>query len=360
MDWSSSKGPSWDWPELEQQQQHSFPANNIDIGSGSFSVDLNLGSVIGSSQTQLGISRSQLPLPSKRARAAAANCSASAVGQQQAATAYCLVDDCKSDLSNCRDYHRRHKVCEVHSKTPEVTIQGRKQRFCQQCSRFHALEEFDEGKRSCRKRLDGHNRRRRKPQPETHLQQGTYLPNFPGAGMLSFSNPSSHTHSLSSLISPTGWSGSINKIEDPYNKQPHLNLLEKQNSVTDYSPSRYREAQRLTFLQGKHQMNHPEPSDHQVFYDGIATQAPDSDCALSLLSRPMLPMHTEINFRNAIPLQPHHHHHAVLSSRQPAGHFSTLQPTVPGSDVNFHDMFQTGPDESNVKNEPQTLPFYWE
>lgn len=33
--------------------------------------------------------------------------------------------------------------------------------------RFHSLEEFDEGKRSCRKRLDGHNRRRRKPQPDT-------------------------------------------------------------------------------------------------------------------------------------------------------------------------------------------------
>lgn len=32
--------------------------------------------------------------------------------------------------------------------------------------RFHSLGEFDEGKRSCRKRLDGHNRRRRKAQPE--------------------------------------------------------------------------------------------------------------------------------------------------------------------------------------------------
>ena len=31
--------------------------------------------------------------------------------------------------------------------------------------RFHSLGEFDEVKRSCRKRLDGHNRRRRKPQP---------------------------------------------------------------------------------------------------------------------------------------------------------------------------------------------------
>ncbi|GJX39099.1 hyaluronan/mRNA-binding protein [Tanacetum coccineum] len=35
------------------------------------------------------------------------------------------------------------------------------------CKRFHSLEEFDEGKRSCRKRLHGHNRRRRKPQLDT-------------------------------------------------------------------------------------------------------------------------------------------------------------------------------------------------
>lgn len=47
----------------------------------------------------------------------------------------CLVDGCNSDLSKCRDYHRRHKVCEPHSKTPKVTIRGQEQRFCQQCSR---------------------------------------------------------------------------------------------------------------------------------------------------------------------------------------------------------------------------------
>lgn len=34
------------------------------------------------------------------------------------------------------------------------------------CCRFHPLSEFDEGKRSCRRRLAGHNRRRRKTQPE--------------------------------------------------------------------------------------------------------------------------------------------------------------------------------------------------
>ncbi|KAL0324785.1 UNVERIFIED_CONTAM: Squamosa promoter-binding-like protein 15 [Sesamum radiatum] len=78
----------------------------------------------------------------------------------------CQVDNCNEDLSTAKDYHRRHKVCEVHSKAGKALVGKQMQRFCQQCSRFHPLSEFDEGKRSCRRRLAGHNRRRRKTQPE--------------------------------------------------------------------------------------------------------------------------------------------------------------------------------------------------
>lgn len=78
----------------------------------------------------------------------------------------CQVDNCKEDLSNAKDYHRRHKVCELHSKSTKALVAQQMQRFCQQCSRFHPLSEFDEGKRSCRRRLAGHNRRRRKTQPD--------------------------------------------------------------------------------------------------------------------------------------------------------------------------------------------------
>ncbi|OMO70134.1 Transcription factor, SBP-box [Corchorus capsularis] len=83
-------------------------------------------------------------------------------------TAYCQVYGCKKDLTSSKDYHKRHKVCEVHSKTAKVIVNGIEQRFCQQCSRFHLLSEFDDGKRSCRKRLAGHNERRRKPQGGIH------------------------------------------------------------------------------------------------------------------------------------------------------------------------------------------------
>ncbi|CAM8912595.1 unnamed protein product [Rhodiola kirilowii] len=78
----------------------------------------------------------------------------------------CQVDNCMVDLYIAKDYHRRHKVCEAHSKATQALVGKQKQRFCQQCSRFHVLSEFDEGKRSCRRRLAGHNRRRRKQQPD--------------------------------------------------------------------------------------------------------------------------------------------------------------------------------------------------
>ncbi|WVZ51716.1 hypothetical protein U9M48_002831 [Paspalum notatum var. saurae] len=46
---------------------------------------------------------------------------------------------------------------------------------CSVLCRFHMLSEFDEGKRSCRKRLDGHNRRRRKPQHDL-MNLGGFFP----------------------------------------------------------------------------------------------------------------------------------------------------------------------------------------
>ncbi|XP_043708817.1 squamosa promoter-binding-like protein 1 [Telopea speciosissima] len=76
----------------------------------------------------------------------------------------CQVEDCGADLNNAKPYYKRHKVCETHSKASRVLVANVMQRFCQQCSRFHFLQEFDEGKRSCRRRLAGHNRRRRKTQ----------------------------------------------------------------------------------------------------------------------------------------------------------------------------------------------------
>ncbi|KAL2239100.1 UNVERIFIED_CONTAM: Squamosa promoter-binding-like protein 12 [Sesamum indicum] len=49
--------------------------------------------------------------------------------------AVCQVDDCGADLSKAKDYHRRHKVCEMHSKASKALVANQMQRFCQQCSR---------------------------------------------------------------------------------------------------------------------------------------------------------------------------------------------------------------------------------
>lgn len=53
-----------------------------------------------------------------------------------ATRAVCQVDDCGTDLSKAKDYHRRHKVCEMHSKASRALVGNVMQRFCQQCSRF--------------------------------------------------------------------------------------------------------------------------------------------------------------------------------------------------------------------------------
>ncbi|XP_060183585.1 squamosa promoter-binding-like protein 12 isoform X3 [Lycium barbarum] len=94
---------------------------------------------------------------------------------QNALIPRCQVEGCNLDLSSAKEYHRKHRVCHCHSKFPKVIIGGVERRFCQQCSRFHSLSDFDEKKRSCRRRLSDHNARRRKPQQETIQFNSTRL-----------------------------------------------------------------------------------------------------------------------------------------------------------------------------------------
>ncbi|XVF59883.1 hypothetical protein PTKIN_Ptkin07bG0311700 [Pterospermum kingtungense] len=83
----------------------------------------------------------------------------------------CQVDGCGADLKDAKQYHRRHKVCQRHAKSAFVLFKGMRQRFCQQCSRFHETSEFDGMKRSCRDRLAGHNERRRKAQSDQQAEE---------------------------------------------------------------------------------------------------------------------------------------------------------------------------------------------
>ncbi|KAK3440967.1 hypothetical protein EUGRSUZ_B01228 [Eucalyptus grandis] len=78
--------------------------------------------------------------------------------------ARCQVPSCKADIQELKGYHRRHRVCLRCANASAVLLEGDRKRYCQQCGKFHFLSDFDEGKRSCRRKLERHNnRRRRKP-----------------------------------------------------------------------------------------------------------------------------------------------------------------------------------------------------
>lgn len=96
-------------------------------------IDLKLGRLQDCKGATSGKDARGLPLtpthpttPAKRARTT----------NLPAQAPLCQVYGCNMDLSSSKDYHKRHKVCDVHSKTAKVIVNGIEQRFCQQCSRY--------------------------------------------------------------------------------------------------------------------------------------------------------------------------------------------------------------------------------
>ncbi|KAG6422417.1 hypothetical protein SASPL_118988 [Salvia splendens] len=160
-------------------------------------------------------------------------------------TPRCVVEGCNVDLSTAKDYHRKHRVCSIHSKAPKVVIGGLERRFCQQCSRFHSPSEFDEKKRSCRRRLSDHNARRRKPQQDV-IQYTTRLPSpfYGGRQQMSFVLSNCPPVQLTKEYHPSKSSGdgaSSEKMHIPGAKHPHfINTAAKgfpasKSSVADVS-----------------------------------------------------------------------------------------------------------------------------
>ncbi|ERN18478.1 squamosa promoter-binding-like protein 7 [Amborella trichopoda] len=93
-----------------------------------------------------------------------------------AAVVRCQVTDCEADISELKGYHRRHRVCLRCANATTVILDGQPKRYCQQCGKFHVLQDFDEGKRSCRRKLERHNnRRRRKNLDFRHGVEGSHL-----------------------------------------------------------------------------------------------------------------------------------------------------------------------------------------
>ncbi|KAI3976016.1 hypothetical protein MKX01_016699 [Papaver californicum] len=434
MDWEF-KGTSWGFGELERSNFTTSTSTNTNttsptavttlVGSSSSgdnnnlkqknrrdnnncSVDLKLGGLgdfgevysmnnnkwndprLTMFSTSSSSSSSATTLSSmKRARSSSSN------GVQIAS---CLVDGCNADLSKCRDYHRRHKVCEAHSKTPKVLVAGQEQRFCQQCSRFHFLVEFDEVKRSCRKRLDGHNRRRRKPQPDPMSTNSVNLFSYhQGTRILPFANPQVFP---STTVTSPSWHGVVKTEEETTIDNDHLqsHYVNRQNLFPGSFSRTNKEGKQFPFLQVNELGNRmvPEVSSCQplinnvacsenistsrkLFSDGL-TRVLDSDCALSLLSSPPSQQRSGISLSHVVqsdsipmsqPLVPDLEQY----NNQGLGRYHQSQQGMGGetigsvlvshatdAELNCQGLFHMGSNGngSSQNGMSQTLPFSWE
>ncbi|KAH9607262.1 hypothetical protein KSS87_021200 [Heliosperma pusillum] len=284
MEWCP-KSSTWNaMRKLELQDNGNNMFESGISSNNMFSVDLKLGSLEQMGNVPMNTfknSTASLTMASNSTPSSPLSKRGRPRGTVAQTTVYCCVDGCISDLSHGREYHRRHRVCERHSKTPVVLIGAKEQRFCQQCSRFHSLGEFDDAKRSCRKRLDGHNRRRRKSQPENiYMTTSDCFPTpHSGSELLRFCCPenwpvisepekalySSRNHTLNDPVS-SAWSASCAKGEK---QSPYLLGINHQ-TIFQSSPNGISAAGTST-------------GSLDASFDR-ATVLSNSECALSLLS----------------------------------------------------------------------------
>lgn len=140
------------------------------------------------------------------------------------------------------------------------------------------LAEFDEGKRSCRKRLAGHNERRRKPQFDTHLGKAAKLLHlFMGeqwliiffAGSTYFTTDASKTSLIFSRILPGGFFSL--QCNEPTNRSGHLKLKEEPSQTSQLSSDM--------------KFGHSLPKSILRF-NGIGKQYPSKSCLKTPLSFP--------------------------------------------------------------------------
>ncbi|OQU84341.1 hypothetical protein SORBI_3004G036900 [Sorghum bicolor] len=164
LNFAPAKAPDKNTDSGKVDDARTSPSSVIAISSGEPVLSLKLGKRTYFEDVCGGQSVKSLPSDTSAVTPLASAKKAKSAPNTQ--KSYCQVEGCKVDLSSAKEYHRKHKVCEPHSKASKVVVAGLERRFCQQCSRFHGLSEFDQKKKSCRRRLNDHNARRRKPQPE--------------------------------------------------------------------------------------------------------------------------------------------------------------------------------------------------
>ncbi|WVZ05562.1 hypothetical protein V8G54_018908 [Vigna mungo] len=291
----------------------------------------------------------------------------------------CSVDGCISDLSDCREYHRRHRVCEKHSKTPVVLVGGKQQRFCQQCSRFHSLGEFDEVKRSCRKRLDGHNRRRRKPQPPSlFMAAEKFMYNYKGPRILHFGSPETYVNPIMrSMWSATAKTGAESGYDPPrllYRIDKHKQdkghpLWQENDPIVGNANGAILGAPICQPIHGtitpstgggKSSRKHSSDAKPGSFDSGCAlyllstlqSQSPESSMVQSSITCPMQSPSGSVHFDTV-----NEYAYSETEKDKPSGQVLVLDNTA---NLHYNGMLQMGLDGLVENDDPLTLPFLWE
>ncbi|KAL4422680.1 hypothetical protein ABPG75_008877 [Micractinium tetrahymenae] len=81
----------------------------------------------------------------------------------------CRVAGCRLELAP--GYSAKYRICPVHYKMSSLEVDGKEQRFCQQCGRFHEVQAFEGERRSCKESLARHKQRRKKAEALRAAQQ---------------------------------------------------------------------------------------------------------------------------------------------------------------------------------------------
>lgn len=110
-------------PTLDASVGSGEPLLSLKLGKRTYFEDASAGSNAKSSS--FSVTPASSVTPAKRSKS----------NSQSTLTPRCQVEGCSLDLSLAKDYYRKHRVCESHSKCPKVIVAGLERRFCQQCSR---------------------------------------------------------------------------------------------------------------------------------------------------------------------------------------------------------------------------------
>lgn len=86
----------------------------------------------------------------------------------------CKVAGCEADLRLEKPRNLLVKICDHHQRASQVVVNGEASRYCQQCSCFHGLKNFEIQLRSCRESLQRRRNRFVAPLSSRHRQCAAY------------------------------------------------------------------------------------------------------------------------------------------------------------------------------------------